>query len=73
MLDTTETTEATPKAKGKRPDLIAYNVNKRNPQDKGFWNRNGAAWLHADKKGFTIKMDDGREIILRSPNPKATN
>lgn len=68
MLDTQETTQ---KPKGKRPDMIAYNVNKRDPNDKGFWNRNGAAWLHADKKGFTLKLDDGREFVLRTPKPKS--
>jgi hypothetical protein len=54
---------------GKAPTHIAYQVREGNP--KSFWTRIGAAWAHADGKGFNIQLDsiplDGK-ISLRVPS-----
>jgi hypothetical protein len=51
----------------KSPSHIAYHV-RGNEGGKGFWTRIGAAWQHADGKGFNVQFDvvplDGR-ITLR--------
>ena len=56
----------------KSPSHVAYQVRDREGQ-KGFWTRIGAAFAHADGKGFTIQVDavplDGR-ISLRVPSDK---
>ena len=60
------------KPTGRSPSYIAYQVRDREGQ-KGFWTRIGAAFAHADGKGFTIQVDavplDGR-ISLRVPTDK---
>ena len=47
----------------KAPSHIVYHVRDREGQ-KGFWTRIGAAWAHADGKGFSIQLEctplDGR-------------
>ena len=64
--------ETKTKSTGKSPSYIAYQVRDREGQ-KGFWTRIGAAFAHADGKGFTIQVDavplDGR-ISLRVPSDK---
>ena len=64
--------QTNPKATGKSPSYIAYQVRDREGQ-KGFWTRIGAAFAHADGKGFTIQVDavplDGR-TSLRVPTDK---
>jgi hypothetical protein len=63
MSDTTETKPA-----GKSPTHTAYHVRDRGEGQKSFWTRIGAAWAHADGKGFNIQLElaplDGR-IALR--------
>jgi len=50
--NTTETKPA-----GKAPTHIAYHVRGRGEDKKGFWTRIGAAWTHADDKGFNIQLE----------------
>jgi hypothetical protein len=54
-------------AASKTPTHVAYQVRDRE-DSKGFWTRIGAAWPHADGKGFKIQIEnfplDGR-IVLR--------
>jgi hypothetical protein len=68
MSDTTET-----KPSGKAPTHIAYHVRDGGEGKKGFWTRIGAAWAHADGKGFNIQLDvaplDG-SIALRVQSEK---
>lgn len=58
------TTNQSPKA----PDYLAWNVTQKG--DKSFWNKVGAAWLHKDRKGYTLQLEtcpiNGR-IVLRLP------
>jgi hypothetical protein len=54
-------------AVSKTPSHVAYQI--RDTEDgKGFWTRIGAAWPHADGKGFHVSLDsvplDGR-VTLR--------
>lgn len=57
----------------KAPTHIAYHV-RENGKDESFWTRIGAAWPHADGKGFTLQLDvvplDGR-VNLRLPSEKS--
>lgn len=54
------------------PSHVAYHVRERG-HDESFWTRIGAAWPHADGKGFSIQVEtvplDGR-ITLRVPSEK---
>jgi hypothetical protein len=56
----------------KSPTHIAYQVRDREGQ-KGIWTRIGAAWAHADGKGYSVHLDavplDGR-ISLRVSSDK---
>ncbi len=56
----------------KQPSHIAYHVRNREGKDS-LWTRIGAAWPHADAKGFNIQIDcvplDGR-ISIRLPSDK---
>lgn len=56
----------------KSPSHIAYQVRDREGA-KGIWTRIGAAWAHADGKGFGVQLDavplDGR-ISLRVATEK---
>lgn len=66
MSDNAKTTADKPAA-AKTPTHVAYQI--RDTEDgKGFWTRIGAAWPHADGKGFNISLDsiplDGR-VVLR--------
>jgi hypothetical protein len=62
---TTETNPSTKKSS--KPTHLAYHV-RDGKGEKGFFNRIGAAWPHADGNGFTVQLDvvplDGR-ITLR--------
>jgi hypothetical protein len=60
--------------KSTKPAFIAYQVrNGKDEQSDGFWNRVGAAFPHADGKGYTVLLDaiplDGK-ITLRVPSEK---
>lgn len=52
--------------------FVAYHVRDREGQ-RSFWTRIGAAWPHADGKGFNVQFDvaplDGR-ITLRTASEK---
>ncbi len=56
----------------KAPSHVAYQVRDREGK-KSFWTRIGAAWQHADGKGFNIQIEavplDGR-ITLRVATEK---
>lgn len=56
----------------KAPSHVAYQVRDREGS-KSFWTRIGAAWAHADGKGFTIQLEavplDGR-VTLRVASEK---
>ena len=50
------------------PDYLAWHVTNRN--DKSFWNKVGAAWMHKDAKGYTLQLESlpvGGRIVLREP------
>lgn len=55
-----------------RPTHIAYWIRERENK-KGEWNPIGAAWVHADGKGFNLVLDlqprDGR-VTLRQIESK---
>lgn len=57
----------------KTPSHIVYQVRDGREGDKCFWTRIGAAWAHADGKGFNVQIEtvplDGR-ITLRVPSDK---
>ena len=54
------------------PDFLAWHVTQKD--EKAFWNRVGAAWMHNDGKGYTLQLEtcpiNGR-IVRRVP-PKET-
>ena len=56
----------------KAPTHVAYQVRDREGK-KSFWTRIGAAWQHADGKGFNVQLEcvplDGR-ITLRVASEK---
>jgi hypothetical protein len=57
----------------KKPTHTAYHVREGKDGKKGFWTRIGAAWAHADGKGFSLQIEvaplDGR-ITLRVESEK---
>jgi hypothetical protein len=59
--------EDSPSQAGRRPDQIAYSV-RGTPDDREYWNRVGAVWMHKDGRGAELILDsvpiDGR-ITLR--------
>ena len=59
-------------ANSKSPTHVAYQVRDREGA-KSFWTRIGAAWAHADDKGFTVQLEavplDGR-VTLRVASEK---
>ena len=73
MSDKTDKSATAEKpAASKIPSHVAYQV--RDTDDgKGFWTRIGAAWTHADSKGFNLSLDsiplDGR-VVLRVATEK---
>ncbi len=64
----TKTTNTASKA----PSHVAYHVRDREGASS-FWTRIGAAWAHADGKGFNLQLEvvplDGR-IVLRVATEK---
>lgn len=64
--------QAKKKTATRRPSFIAYQVREIDGE-AGFFTRIGAAWRHADGKGFTVQAEslplDGR-IVLRIPSAK---
>ena len=54
MSDNTNTET---KPAGKAPSHVAYHVRDRGEGQKSFWTRIGAAWAHADGKGFNIQLE----------------
>jgi hypothetical protein len=69
MSDNNTETKPTNKA----PSHVAYHVRDRGEGQKSFWTRVGAAWAHADGKGFNVQLEimplDGR-ISLRVASEK---
>jgi hypothetical protein len=67
MSDKTDKQPAATPAAFKTPSHVAYQV--RDGEDgRGFWTRIGAAWRHADGRGFSIQIDSlplDRRIVLR--------
>ena len=63
----TNTNTNTSTTTSKAPSHVAYQVRDREG-NKAFWTRIGAAWPHADGKGFNIQLEvvplDGR-VTLR--------
>jgi hypothetical protein len=57
----------------KQPTHRIYSVTKRG--EKSNWDDIGAAWPHADGKGFSLKLDylplNGGELSIRVPKPKS--
>ncbi|HEY4364926.1 MAG TPA: hypothetical protein VGN17_28435 [Bryobacteraceae bacterium] len=56
----------------KAPSHVVYHVRDAK-SGKGFWNRIGSAWAHADGNGFNAQLDvvplDGR-VTLRVASDK---
>ncbi len=79
MLKQSHTTESekgqqeTPR--GKKPDLIAYDVRDVEGRKEAVWNTVGAVWLHKDGKGADVLLHalplTGR-IVLRERTEKTT-
>ncbi len=61
------------KPASKAPTHVAYQVRDRGEGQKSFWTRIGAAWAHADGKGFNVQLEvvplDGR-VSLRVASEK---
>jgi predicted ABC-type ATPase len=55
-----------------KPSHKVYAVTKG--KTRNFWQEIGAAWPHADGKGFNVKLDylplNGAEISIREPKAK---
>jgi hypothetical protein len=52
-----------------RPSHRVYAVTKNG--ERNFWQKIGAAWVHADGEGFNLKLDylplNDAEIVIRKP------
>ncbi len=59
--------------RGKKPDLIAYDVRDVEGRKEAVWNSVGAVWLHKDGKGADVLLHavplSGR-IVLRERSDK---
>jgi hypothetical protein len=59
--------------RGKKPDLIAYDVRDVDGRKEAVWNTVGAVWLHKDGKGADVLLHaiplTGR-IVLRERSDK---
>ena len=59
--------------RGKKPDLIAYDVRDVDGRKEAVWNTVGAVWLHKDGKGADVLLHaiplTGR-IVLRERSKK---
>jgi len=62
--------------RGKKPDLIAYDVRDVEGRKEAVWNTVGAVWLHKDGKGADVLLHaiplSGR-IVLRERTEKTTS
>ncbi len=62
-------------ASSKRPTHRVYAVTKRKNSDESDWAEIGAAWAHADGKGFSLKLNmlplNGGDIVIREPKAKS--
>lgn len=60
--------------RGKKPDLIAYDVRDVEGRKEAVWNTVGAVWIHKDGKGADVLLHavplSGR-IVLRERSEKA--
>jgi hypothetical protein len=69
MTDTNNTAPTVSKA----PTHIAYHIREGKEKGNSFWTRIGAAWQHADGKGFNVQIEcvplDGR-VTLRIATDK---
>jgi hypothetical protein len=58
----------------KRPTHRVYAVSRRDGS-KGYWKDIGAAWAHADGKGFSLKLEflplNGADLVVRLPEATA--
>ncbi len=58
------------------PTHRVYAVEKRANSEKGFWREIGAAWLHEDGEGFSIKLAylplNGADIAVRKIKPQTS-
>lgn len=59
------------------PNVPAYEVfavTRKNPDDKGYWQKIGVLWPHRDGKGFNQKLEllpfAGQEIVIRERSAK---
>lgn len=63
-------------SRGKKPDLIAYDVRDVEGRKEAVWNAVGAVWLHKDGKGADVLLHaiplSGR-IVLRERTEKTTS
>jgi hypothetical protein len=63
-------TKTNPQAEPKAPSHIIYQVREREGE-KSIWTPLGAAWEHADGKGFGVQLHaiptEGR-IVMRTPS-----
>ena len=62
--------------KNAKPAYLVYAVQDRGDSDEDFWTNVGAAFSHADKKGFNIVLRalplDGRLVVRRYSDKPAT-
>ncbi|MGQ0556008.1 MAG: hypothetical protein ACT4PN_08715 [Nitrospiraceae bacterium] len=62
--------------RGKKPDLIAYDVRDVEGLKEAVWNSVGAVWIHKDGKGADVLLHaiplSGR-IVLRQRTEKKTS
>lgn len=62
--------------RGKKPDLIAYDVRDVEGRKEAVWNSVGAVWLHKDGKGADVLLHavplSGR-IVLRERSDKTAS
>lgn len=61
----------TPENTHTRPTHRVYAVAQKEGAEKGHWTEIGAAWPHADGKGFNLKLNlvlvaPGLQIVLRA-------
>lgn len=63
-------------SRGKKPDLIAYDVRDVEGRKEAVWNSVGAVWFHKDGKGADVLLHaiplTGR-IVLRERTEKKTS
>ncbi len=54
---------------GRKPEYVAYVIQRGRSDEKGYWREVGAAWNHEDGEGVNVKLfaipPDG-ELVLRT-------